>query len=351
MKKLITILAAVALIAAFAMPAPAAEWNFYGSARMTTFSDTVDPGTGTDDTDTTWAVQGNSRIGAKVKAGDVSGAFEYGSGPNLRILTGTWNFGAGSLLAGQTYTPVNIFISNQVWGSDNDMLNFGGVYAGRRAMIQLQFGTFKLALVGPHAQSDLGTGSDVDVTLPKFEVAYKFSTDMFWAQVVAGYQTYSLDAVTVTADDGTTSLSADGDVSSYIAALAFGVNAGPVSFKADVFTGQNLGPYGMYVSGDINPTITGGDTNDNTSLGFLGLVSFKATDALAFEVGYGRVENDIDGSVEKDDTSAYYGQATVTLAPGVFIVPEVGFIDNGKSFAGADQGDHLYFGAKWQINF
>lgn len=53
---------------------------------------------------------------------ELTGGFEYGSGVNLRKLYGEWNFGAGSLLIGQTYTPLNYFYSNQVYGGDNDLL-------------------------------------------------------------------------------------------------------------------------------------------------------------------------------------------------------------------------------------
>jgi hypothetical protein len=43
------------------------------------------------------------------------------------------------------------------------------------------------------------------------------------------------------------------------------------------------------------------------------------------------------------------------MAPGVFIVPEIGRFDYGDNeVAGVpsvDQGDVMYYGAKWQINF
>jgi len=351
MKKLITILAVIALVGAFTLPAAAAEWNFYGSARMSTFSTTADPGSGDDDTDTNWDLQGNSRIGANVSAGDVSGRFEYGSGPNLRILRGTWNFGAGSLLVGQDYTPANFFPSNQVYGGDADLLPYGGIYRGRRPMIQLSFGTFKLALVSPNAASDLGSGSDVDIMLPNFELSYKFKTDMFYVDVFGGYLGYSLDAVTVTAADGTVSRTADADITSYIGGVNLGVNVGPVAIKGSFWLGQNTGPYGMWVTGDADPALVGGDTNDNDTYGFLGVVTFKATDALSFEIGYGYLQHERDNAVEADDTTSYYANAVITFAPGVFIVPEVGMIDYGNNMAGAEQGDDMYFGAKWQINF
>jgi hypothetical protein len=346
MKKLIVILAAIALVGAFSLPAAAAVWKFYGSARMSSFSTTADPGGGADDdTDTNWDLQGNSRLGANVKAGDVSGRFEYGTGVNVRILRGTWNFGAGSLLVGQDYTPLNYFPSNQVFGGDADLLPYGGVYRGRRPMIQLSFGTFKLALVQPNAASDLGTGGDVDIMLPNFELSYRFKTDMFYIDVFGGYQTYGIDANAAS--------TADLDVSSYIGGVNLGVNVGPVSIMGSAYAGQNLGPYGMWVTGDANPAVapSGTETVDNDSYGLLGVVNFKATDALSFEVGYGYLQHELDGAVEADDTTSGYVNAVITFAPGVFIVPEIGMVDYGNSSTGADQGDDFYFGAKWQINF
>jgi len=37
MKKIVVLFAAVALVSAISIPASAAEWSFYGSARMSTF--------------------------------------------------------------------------------------------------------------------------------------------------------------------------------------------------------------------------------------------------------------------------------------------------------------------------
>ena len=68
---------------------------------------------------------------------------------------------------------------------------------------------------------------------------------------------------------------------------------------------------------------------------------------FSIELGYGYAETELDQAVTSDELSAFYAQTTVTLAPGVFFVPEVGFIDAEED----GQGETLYFGAKWQINF
>jgi hypothetical protein len=340
MKKFLVIFAIVALIAS---PAMAAEWNFFGSARMSTFSEDVDPGSGADsDQDTTWALQGNSRIGANVKAGDVTGAFEYGTGVNVRKLYGEWNFGAGALLVGQTYTPANFFPSNQVWAGDADLLPYGGIYRGRHPMIQLKFGTFKLAFVSPDGANDLGTGGDVDVTYPQIELSYKFKTDMFYVDVFGGYQTYEIE------------MAPKLDVDSYIAGANLGLTFGPASIMGSAWLGKNTGPYGMWVESADDPVMNAAGTEiiDNDLFGWLAVVNFKANDMLSFEAGYGRVSTELDvDAAQSDDTSSVYVNAVITFAPGVFIVPEIGMVDYEDDAAGAEQGELTYFGAKWQINF
>ena len=351
MRKLLVLLSAVAFVVAFTVPVMAADWSFYGSARMTTFwdsdSEEASP-TGFEDDDLAWALQGNSRIGANVKAGDISGRFEYGTGVNLRILYGAWNFGAGTLLVGQTYGPVNLFQSNQVWGSDNDMLNFGGVYGGRNPMIQVAFGKFKIALLSPNAATPPAIAAllptDIDTSIPKLEASYGFNIGPVGLTVVGGYQTYDVVGPT---DEGI-------DVASYIVGLGFNIGFGPLYIKGDVYTGQNLGQYGLYQAGadDVGFSIADQDIIDNDTTGWLLVVGFKVSDMFAVEAGYGNNSHELDVSgSDSDDTSAYYLQATINLAKGCFITPEIGKIDYQDDAAGNEQGDTTYYGAKWQINF
>lgn len=111
MKKLITLLA-IGLIAA---PAFAATYDFYGSVRLNSFYGTSDKdlsGLGKSDTDLEFGTQGNSRIGANVKASDkLSATFEFGLGTNedgknavkTRLLYATYDFGAFKMKIGQDY--------------------------------------------------------------------------------------------------------------------------------------------------------------------------------------------------------------------------------------------------------
>ena len=81
MKKCWIVLAVLMLAA----PAMAADWSFFGSQRLATFYVDRDYGDGVsasgqdDDQATQWFFQGNSRLGAKVKADKVTGLIELGS--------------------------------------------------------------------------------------------------------------------------------------------------------------------------------------------------------------------------------------------------------------------------------
>jgi hypothetical protein len=52
----------------------------------------------------------------------------------------------------------------------------------------------------------------------------------------------------------------------------------------------------------------------------------------------------------KDDSWIVNVPKVITLAPGIFFIPEVGYyyMDN---VTGKDQGDQWYVGIKWQIDF
>jgi hypothetical protein len=370
MKKLFIIFAVLCLAA----PAMAADWNFYGSARFATFSVDVDPDVpGVDsDTDTQWAQQGNSRIGATVKFNDeIGGGFEMSDSFGKRKLYGTYNFGAGQLLLGQTYAPSAIFGSNSVYDGDGDLLGIGEFYEGRVPMVQLSFGGFKVALISPsltgydetgaavdYFDADgtdpavgIGSGTtyevevagaeayDIDSTIPKIEAAYTFKADMFSVTGFAGYQTYTLDGAV------------DYDIDSYVLGFGAGLNFGPVFVNLGAHMGTNLGNYGAYQPYlDDNAALGATDTVDNDGLGYLAVVGFNASDMLTIEAGYGHEETELDGTNNTQEADQYYVNATINITKGFFIVPEIGMQKLSEDASTAEP-EVFYFGAKWQINF
>ncbi len=355
MKKIIAAIAISAML--MTGSALAADWNFYGSARVSTFQ--VEEETNGVDTDNfNMGLQGNARIGASVKVSDeLTGGFEYGASggnANIRKLYGEWNFGAGTFLVGQTYTPLNWFYSNQVYGTDNDLLAQGGVYSGRHGMLRLKFGTFEIALVAPDASEItalqvVGGSTDysTEVNIPAIEAKYTASFDKVTMQVAGGYNSYELT------DNNSNNTY---DVDSYVLAVGGQLDLGAAFINGNFFAGQNVGNLiAISVDGDNgwDDGLAAVDTTnrarllDNDAFGWLLVAGYKFNDMITAEMGYGYAETDLDDATDEDEVSSYYINATVTLAPGVFVVPELGVID------GEEDGDTetTYFGAKWQINF
>jgi len=364
MKKLIVLVAALCMLATSAY---AADWNFYGQARVATQYTKVENQTGTvENTNLAEWLLTTSRIGANVKASDsLAGRFEYGAGggnASIRLLYGEWNFGGGKLLVGQDYSPLLNIQSNSVYSfstavDELDMLFTGYTYGGRVPQLKLTFGDFKIAAITPNAGLDPASSAVASnytkVMLPKFEASYRLAQNNWWVLFGAGYQTFDIYA-------GANQTGNDVSVNSYIGALTAGLTLGPVTLSAGVYGGQNAGAFAN-IGADNNaasPTFMAGGrakyvaaTNtviDNDVIGYTLVGTYKASDMFTFEAGVGSVKTELDqtGST-KDDVIQYYIQSVITLAPGVSVIPEIGVVD----FRQNAQTDNTYLAAKWQINF
>jgi hypothetical protein len=98
----------------------------------------------------------------------------------------------------------------------------------------------------------------------------------------------------------------------------------------------------------------GHEVADVNSWSALLVGGLRFTDTLKFEAGGGYRMDNADGAPgysQKDGSWIVYGQAVITLAPGVYLIPEVGYYDYMDNVAGNDQGYLWYAGAKWQIDF
>jgi hypothetical protein len=329
MKRLVMVCAALAMVGVFAGSVIAADWNFYGSARLKTFWQDDEDQAGKSVKEWDWDLQGNSRIGATVRTNDViGGGFEYGSGPNLRKLYGTWDFGGGELLVGQTYTPLVKFYSDQAWNSDEGLLHYGDLYSGRQPMLQVKMNNFKLALVKPSEAAIDGKASDK--MIPKIEGSYHMKMDdALSLDFFAGFNTIEVDK------DG-----AEDDIRSFAVGVGAIYEMGPWTWKGKVHYAQNPENYGLAGAGKCR-RYTRGD--DSTSMGFLIVGDYKMDDMFSFQGGFGKGAHE--AGDEDDDISSYYFQAKINMAPSFFVVPEIGRVDKG------DEGETNYAGMKWQINF
>ncbi|MGB5616673.1 MAG: hypothetical protein WBM78_07530, partial [Desulfobacterales bacterium] len=346
---------------------------------------------------TQWELQANSRVGATVKGDMLEARFEFSvtsdeSGGNVgtRRLYGIWKFTEGwGLKVGKDYTPITFFLSGQVFDNDAGLLNVGNAYGSRRAQLALEGklgpGMLKVALIDT-TTNNLGTPDSVTETLiPKLEASYQFNlSDTMSMHAFGGYQTYDIKTAQTPLGTGATPLTGteSTSVNSWMLGLGADLNFGPFFVKPQVSYYQNGAAAGWLGDQYLTPTkrgfITGinasagtdFDTNvistdvlDGKNLMAMLALGFKATEALGLEFGVGYVGFDTD-SVEgisiKNNYMEYYLQAVFTMAPGVYIVPEIGYRDFGKDegdrppFSVApdtDNGSLFYAGAKWQIDF
>jgi len=390
MKKLTILIAAIALVC-FSVPAMAVDWNFYGSARVNTWYVSTDAGKGgNDDSEVRWGSNGqdNARIGARVKHESVSGRIEIqmradqGGDPSSVITTesrlayGEWDFGAGKLLVGKAYTPIAQFISGEVFDEDLGLLGVGTMYGNRQSQLALNFGGFNIALIEPYTKHIPGTGGvtvgtafalpgtfidfytkdngDIDSYIPKIEANYGMSFDTWNFSVKGGYQYYSIEDV-VSAVDGDKN---DIEVTSYTIGADAGVNFGPGYVKAGLSFSRNPAQAAWHLPG-LRTALGGStlwdgddDTEDNDVFMAALVGGMKVSDMLSFEAGFGYRQDDSDmDNVDKDKVWELYLQSVIALAPGVYVVPEVGYIDFMDDVAGDDEGSQFWLGAKWQIDF
>jgi len=374
MKKLLILIAAAIFVAGSVMPVMAqdkAEWGFYGSARMWTAWEMKDKDTpagllGTpgilkfDDDDLNWGLQSNSRIGANVKFGDVGGRFEYGHGANVttRLIYGTWNFGPGTLLVGQDYTPLFFPVSDQCGfgGGDCGLIFWGAVYTGRVPQLKLTMGGLKIGLMQPNATTVV-PGTDIDTTLPEIEASYTFNMGPAAIMIGGAYKTIDNRIITPAGAER------DYGIDSWLLNAAARMNFGPFYVNFSLAYGENIANYG--ITADIATAVKSAayvaatdSIEDAENLMAALVLGFRLSDALKLEAGVGYVSGEIDlapGVTREDTTMSYYLQLAWSPAKNVFIIPEFGIIDYGErevtGLADVDQGKATWLGIKWQINF
>jgi hypothetical protein len=340
--------------------------------------------------DLRWNLQTNSRIGAKVKGDKVEAQFEFGvtsdgGGGNVstRRLYGIWKFGEGwGLKVGKDYTPIIFFLSGQVFNNDSGLKKLGVAYGDRRGQIAVEGklgpGMLKFALIDPSTSTLSTPDSTTEKILPKIEASYQMKfTDAISAHAFGGYQTYDIKSANLLFG-GTDSRS----VNSWVVGLGADMNFGPFYVKPQVSYYQNGAVAGWLNANYLTATKRGfvEDFNadfgtaipvdtvstevlDGNNLMAMLAVGFKPTESLRLEAGVGYVGFDTDsiqGISIKNNYMEYYLQAVITLAKGVYIIPEVGYRDFGKDegdrppFVVApdtDNGSLFYAGAKWQIDF
>jgi hypothetical protein len=390
MKKLI----AVCAVLLFVAPAFAADWAFYGSERMATWYTQKDNGADNnlvlgqvngqgDDSATQFYFQGNSRVGARVKADKVNGRIELrlanesnektassGGDTNVgtRLAWGEWKFAEDmSLKVGKMDSTATNIINNRMFNGDDEMLGQGQFYGKRPAGIELNIHNFALGMFTPNVGGDVNayagtatgfanaTNGEGDAYLPKFEAKYKLDLGAGYIQPFGGFQWYKV------APSGTGTVYDKLDVYSYVAGVGTMWNIGAFSIGGEASYGMNMGNANWAAANTAASRLAYmssrfGDSdvrNVYTTQAEL-VAALKFTDTLRFEAGAGyTVDNAVNapGYSRKDDQWMTYAQCLVTLAPGVYVIPEAGYTNFLNDRSGKDEGWQWYAGAKWMIDF
>lgn len=376
MKKLMAILAVIAMIGAFTDTAMA-DVSLYGSARFRTYWASVDSGTpGVDsDDDLEWRMGLLTRFGARFKSDKITGGVEIDARPgsggttgniesssgasglgNMRVrhLWGQYDFGPGKLLIGQTWPLYELQVSGLNYYSGG-LQRFGGWgYAvNRTSQIRLTFGDFRIAFLPPDTAQETGSGTsatfeEINTTFPKVEVGYDLKMDTFTLKFVAGYQSYEIEDF-----DGTKRTE---NIDSYVLGARGKVNFGPAYAGLALSYRQNGGNYGVWtVSTKETAVFQGNDLKDADAFGIEAALGWKVNDMLTLEASLASLTSEQDTTLDNEDDVIVYGfLAKITLAPGVTITPELIFQDNKDVINNGtvtDQGDATVFGVFWKIDF
>jgi hypothetical protein len=257
----------------------------------------------------------------------------------------------------------------------------GVAYGDRRGQIAVEGklgpGMLKFALIDPSTSTLSTPDSTTEKILPKMEASYQMKfTDAISAHAFGGFQTY--DIKTADLFGGTDSKS----VQSWMVGLGGDLNFGPFYAKPQVSYYRNGAAAGWLNANYLTPTKRGfvQDFNDEfgsdlpvdvvsndvlTAKNLMAMLAlgFKPTETLGLEFGVGYIDfssDSIQGISIRNNYLEYYLQAVITLAKGVYIIPEIGYRDFGKDkfdkpfyivAPDVDNGSLFYAGAKWQIDF
>ncbi len=389
MKKFGICLLALTMAVLLAAPAMAASITPYGSMRLGTywvnndFND-YNPAWTDEDDDSSLMIDiaTISRFGAKGKAGDIYGQVELGLkgvqnqvgyttgslGVYTRLLYGKWDFGGGTLLVGQDYTPVTytssqqgigVFddVNSQSYDLQNAFIGAGCLWDSRRPQIRLNLDNgFYVAAIQTQdgtPQNAVANG-DIDVILPKMVVGFNFKTEGLYLGPGFAYNSYNYD-------DGVAG-GFDDDITSWFLFLHGKVDLGAVALKFTGHYGENLGDYG--IAGRDNPygpafnaskaVVVGADVEDATCLGGWVQAAFALDPGtLTLGWGYSSSENDdlVAGVDEADEMMGYFVNYKIPITDNFSVTPEFDYWDGMENAAGTDDPDHWALGATWQIDF
>ncbi len=319
----------ILLLTAWGQTADAGQpWNFYGHLEFNSFIRDSDEGEGLRTLDYDFE---KIKLGAKYRDGRRKARFEYGLEGKLRRLWGEYKFGKTWFLVGKDYTPVYM---------DYCLDDFGGLSAGRRAMLRLRYKGFKIAAIEPRLKKLGVSGASKEAKLPKMEISYNYRKGPLGLEAAAGFNRYSLN-----------SSSGNYDINSWVVGLGLDMTWGPLFLGGSIHTSQNPGPYGLYSVTDGNPIIDDSYVHDNENFGYAFMALYRIRENFMVETAWGEVRNRVDTASGRDRAGSLYLLLHYAPVQGLWIKPEIGIKDYEPGLQGLPEYRVLYYGIKWEVDF
>lgn len=385
-KVLLTLIAVLMAVPAFAIEVYNNGENavdIYGTLRgYIGYGHGVDGESDTTDDNFLYGIQGNSRIGVRLKVGNFSGQVELGAveatlygrstGSNvvgLRQAWGAYSFGnAGALLAGKTDTPTAMggFISD-IMDTDGGLNGFGGSTTGsRRFQIQYNVAGLSIALIendmaysikkseasGPNVNGYTDGGE----TIPRLGLSYTYKNPSLLVKVAATYSALNGTINAPVSDTRWATVHAFGvalglkptfmDGKMWLSVLArYGMNEELYGEAKTVYNGGLMAhsSIGNYVGVQEDGTV------DNVQRAAVALeLGYNVNDMIAVIVGGGYQHSMIDALTYDVGSYAVFLQAPIKISGNFALIPQ--FTYTGTRLD-SDNKDSLVLAMQARITF
>lgn len=379
-KVLLTLIAVLMAVPAFAIEVYNNGENavdIYGTLRgYIGYGHGVDGVSDTTDDNFLYGIQGNSRIGVRLKVGNFSGQVELGavettlygrptgsnSNVGLRQAWGAYSFGnAGALLAGKTDTPTAMggFISD-IMDTDGGLNGFGGSTTGsRRFQIQYNVAGLSIALIendmayGPGVSDGYTDGGEI---IPRLGLSYTYKNPSLLVKVAATYSALNGTINAPVSDTRWATVHAFGvalglkptfmDGKMWLSVLArYGMNEELYGEAKTVYNG------GLMAHSSIgnNVGVQADGTVDNVQRAAVALeLGYNVNDMIAVIVGGGYQHSMIDALTYDVGSYAVFLQAPIKISGNFALIPQ--FTYTGTRLD-SDNKDSLVLAMQARITF
>lgn len=377
-KVLLTLIAVLMAVPAFAIEVYNNGENavdIYGTLRgYIGYGHGVDGVSDTTDDNFLYGIQGNSRIGVRLKVGNFSGQVELGaveatlygrptgSDVGLRQAWGAYSFGnAGALLAGKTDTPTAMggFISD-IMDTDGGLNGFGGSTTGsRRFQIQYNVAGLSIALIENDMAYSPGVSdgyTDGGETIPRLGLSYTYKNPSLLVKVAATYSALNGTINAPVSDTRWATVHAFGvalglkptfmDGKMWLSVLArYGMNEELYGEAKTVYNGGLMAHSSIsnYVGVQADGTV------DNVQRAAVALeLGYNVNDMIAVIVGGGYQHSMIDALTYDVGSYAVFLQAPIKISGNFALIPQ--FTYTGTRLD-SDNKDSLVLAMQARITF